>query len=69
MDDIDGFDRVAPQAYGRRGVRHEQFRRVCALDRLHLCRPAGFDPFYPIVRHDQIAETSTQPERFQNRAA
>jgi cytochrome P450 len=67
MTDIDGFDLVAPQAYGERGVPHEQWRTLRQLDRLPRCAPEGFDAFYPVVRHDQICEISKQPERFLNR--
>jgi cytochrome P450 len=67
MTDINGFDLIAPQAYGERGVPHDQFRALRQLDRLHHCAPDGFDAFYPVVRHDQICEISKQPERFLNR--
>ncbi len=67
MTDIDGFDLIAPQAYGERGIPHEQWRALRRLDRLHHCAPEGFDAFYPVVRHDQICEVSKQPDRFLNR--
>jgi cytochrome P450 len=67
MTDIDGFDLIAPQAYGERGVPHDQWRALRQLDRLHHCAPEGFDAFYPVVRHDQICEISKQPDRFRNR--
>ena len=67
VTDIDGFDLIAPRAYGERGVPHNQFRELRGLDRLHHCAPDGFDAFYPVVRHDQICEISTQPQRFLNR--
>ena len=67
MTEIDGFDLIAPQAYGDRGVPHDQWRALRKLDRLHRCAPEGFDAFYPVVRHDQICEISKQPERFLNR--
>ncbi len=67
MTDIDGFDLIAPQAYGERGVPHDQWRALRKLDRLHHCAPEGFDAFYPVVRHDQICEISKQPQRFLNR--
>ena len=66
MTDIDGFDLIAPEAYGKRGVPHEQWRALRQLDHLHHCAPEGFDPFYPVVRHDQICEISKQPHRFLN---
>jgi cytochrome P450 len=66
-DDIDGFDLIAPEAYGQRGVPHPQWRALRRLDRLQRCAPEGFDPFYPVVRHDQICEISKQPQRFLNR--
>jgi hypothetical protein len=67
MTDIDGFDLIAPQAYGERGIPHDQWRALRELDRLHHCAPEGFDAFYPVVRHDQISEISKQPQRFINR--
>jgi hypothetical protein len=63
----DGFDLIAPQSYGERGVPHERWRELRRLDRLQRCAPAGFDAFYPVVRHDQICEISKQPQRFLNR--
>jgi cytochrome P450 len=67
MTDIDGFDLIAPAAYGARGVPHDQWRELRKLERLHRCEPEGFDAFYPVVRHDQICEISKQPERFVSR--
>lgn len=67
MTDINGLDLIAPQAYGERGVPHDQFRELRRLDRLQHCEAEGFDAFYPVVRHDQICEISSQPERFLNR--
>jgi hypothetical protein len=67
MNDIDGLHLISPQAYGERGVPHDQWRELRKLDRLHHCAPEGFDPFYPVVRHDQICEISKQPDRFLNR--
>lgn len=66
MTAIDGFDLIAPRAYGERGVPHEQWRELRRMDRLHHCEPEGFDAFYPVVRHDQIREISQQPRRFLN---
>ena len=66
MSDIDGFDLIAPKAYGEHGVPHDHFRELRKLERLHHCEPEGFDAFYPVVRHDQICEISKQPERFLN---
>ncbi len=65
--ELDGFDLIAPQAYGERGVPHDHYRALRELDRLHHCAPEGFAPFYPVVRHDQICEISKQPQRFLNR--
>ena len=66
MTDIDGFDLIAPKAYGAHGVPHDQWRELRKLDRLHRCEPEGFDAFYPVVRHDQICQISKKPERFLN---
>jgi cytochrome P450 len=65
--DIDGFDLVAPAAYGERGVPHEQWRELRRADGLHRCAPDGFDAFYPVVRHRDIREISKQPDRFLSR--
>ncbi len=65
--DTDGFDLISPEAYGERGVPHDQWRALRQLDRLQHYTPKGFDAFYPVVRHDQICEISKQPERFLNR--
>jgi cytochrome P450 len=67
MTGIDGFDLIAPQAYGERGVPHDQWRELRTRDRLEHLAPEGFDAFYPVVRHDQICEISKQPDRFLNR--
>ena len=67
MTDIDGFDLIAPKAYGAQGVPHDQWRELRKLDRLHHCEPEGFDAFYPVVHHDQICEISKQPALFLNR--
>ena len=64
MTDTDGFDLIAPKAYGAHGVPHDQWRELRKLDRLHRCEPEGFDAFYPVVRRDQICEISKQPEKF-----
>ena len=64
---IDGFDLIAPQAYAERGVPHDQWRGLRQLEGLHHCAPDGFDPFYAVVRHDEICEISKQPDRFLNR--
>ena len=66
MIDIDGFDLIAPKAYGEHGVPHDHWRELRKLEWLHPCKPEGFDAFYPVVRHDQICEISKQPERFLN---
>ena len=66
MPEIDGFDLIAPKAYGEHGTPHEQFRELRALDRLQRFAPDGFEPFHAVVRHDQIREISSQPERFIN---
>ncbi len=67
MTDIDGFDLIAPKAYGAQGAPHDQWRELRKLDRLHHCEPEGFDAFYPVVHHDQICEISKQPGLFLNR--
>jgi cytochrome P450 len=67
MTDVDGYDLIAPRAYGQHGVPHDQFRELRKLDRLQHCSVEGSDAFYPVVRHDQICEISTQPDRFLNR--
>ncbi len=65
--ELDGYDLIAPQAYGQRGVPHDLYRELRAREGLHFCEPEGFDAFYPVVRHDQICEISKQPQRFLNR--
>ena len=67
MTDIDGFDLIAPKAYGERGVPHDQWRELRKLDQLQHCAPDGFDAFYPVVHHDRICEISKQPDRFLSR--
>ena len=67
MTDINGLDLISPRAYGERGIPHDQWRELRGLDRLQRYEPEGFDAFYPVVRHDQICEISSQPERFLNR--
>jgi cytochrome P450 len=65
--DIDGIDLIAPTAYGKRGVPHDQWRELRKADGLHRCAPDGFDAFYPVVRHREIREISKQPDRFLSR--
>ena len=67
MTSIDGFDLIAPRAYGERGIPHEQWTELRRLEHLHYCEPEGFDPFYPIVRHEHICEISKQPDLFWSR--
>jgi cytochrome P450 len=67
MTDINGFELIAPRAYGERGIPHDQWSELRRLDRLHFCEPPGFDSFYPIVRHEHICEISKQPDLFLNR--
>ena len=66
MTDTNGFDLIAPRAYGTRGTPHDHFRELRAMDRLQRFAPDGFEPFHAVVRHDQIREISSQPERFIN---
>ncbi len=66
MTAIDGFDLIAPRAYGERGIPHDQWAELRGLEHLHRCEPEGFDPFYAVVRHDQICEISKQPRHFLN---
>jgi cytochrome P450 len=67
MTDSDGFELIAPAAYGRQGAPHESWRALRQRPGLHRFAPEGFDPFYPVVRHDEICEISKQPHRFLNR--
>jgi hypothetical protein len=67
VTDINGFDLIAPRAYGERGIPHDQWTDLRRLDRLHLCEPPGFDSFYPVVRHQHICEISKQPDLFLSR--
>ena len=67
MTQIDGFDLIAPQAYGRQGAPHDQWEALRRTEGLVHCAPEGFDPFYPVTRHDEICEVSKQPDRFLNR--
>ena len=65
--DVDGFDLIAPAAYGERGIPHDQWRELRKAEGLHRFAPEGFDAFYPVVRHDEIREVSKQPDRFLSR--
>ncbi len=67
MTDIDGFDLIAPRAYAERGIPHDQWTELRKLDLLHFCEPRGFDPFYPVVRHEHICEISKRPDLFWSR--
>ncbi len=67
VTDINGLDLISPRAYAERGLPHDQWRELRRLDRLQRYEPEGFDAFYPVVRHDQISEISSQPDRFLNR--
>jgi hypothetical protein len=67
LTDISGLELISPRAYGELGVPHDQWSELRKLDRLQYCEPAGFDSFYPVVRHADICEISKQPELFLNR--
>ena len=67
MTHIDGLDLISPRAYGEHGIPHDRWSDLRRSDRLHLCEPPGFDPFYPVVRHEHICEISKQPDLFSNR--
>jgi hypothetical protein len=67
VTEIDGFDLIAPKAYGERGVPHDQWRELRGQDELQRFDPEGFDAFYPVVRHADICEISKQPDLFLNR--
>ena len=67
MTDIDGLDLISPRAYGEHGIPHDRWSDLRRSDRLHLCEPPGFDPFYPVVRHEHICEISKQPDLFWSR--
>ena len=66
MSNIDGFSLIAPRAYGQQGIPHDQFRELRARDGLQHFEAEGFAPFSAVVRHEQIREISSQPERFLN---
>ena len=67
MTGIDGFDLIGPKAYGERGVPHAQWRELRGMPGLQRFEPEGFDPFYSVVRHDEICEVSKQPENYLSR--
>ena len=64
VPDINALDLISPSAYGERGIPHDQWSELRRLDRLQFCDPPGFDPFYPVVRHEHICEISKQPDLF-----
>ncbi len=67
LADIDGYELIAPKAYGERGIPHDQWTELRRLDHLHRCEPRGFDSFYAVARHRDICEISKQPHLFCNR--
>ena len=67
MSETDGLDLIAPASYGEHGAPHDQWRELRRQEGLQHCAPRGYDPFYPVVRHDEICEISKQPDRFLSR--
>jgi len=63
----DGYELIAPEAYGRHGQPHETWTRLRRESPVHLCQPKGYQPFWAITRHADICEISKTPRVFLNR--
>jgi len=63
-DPIDPLDLVDPERFARRGYPHDLWTRLRAEAPVSRFEPAGFQPFWAITKHADIAEISSQPQRF-----
>jgi len=64
MSITDGFELVSNRSYAEKGVPHDLWTRLRAESPVHLCHPAGFEPYWAITKHADICEISKQPEVF-----
>jgi cholest-4-en-3-one 26-monooxygenase len=61
---IDPADLVDPERFARRGYPHDVWTRLRAVAPVARFEPPGFQPFWAITRHADVARISSQPERF-----
>jgi len=61
---IDPLDLVDPDRYANRGYPHAVWTRLRAEAPVARFEPEGFQPFWAITKHADIAQISSQPERF-----
>jgi len=62
--DIDPLDLVDPERFARRGYPHAVWTRLRAEAPVARFEPPGFQPFWAVAKHADIAEISSQPLRF-----
>ena len=60
----DGRDLVDPAAYAENGAPHGTWARLRRESPVHHCAPAGFEPFWAITKHADVAAISKQPNLF-----
>ncbi len=59
-------DIMSPKRAARQWFPHDRWTELRALPTLARLEPNGYDPFYAIVKHADITEISTQPDKFIN---
>ncbi|MEZ5166514.1 MAG: cytochrome P450 [Acidimicrobiales bacterium] len=62
---MDGLDLISSARYGTGGPPHEQWRQL-RTEPLQYFEPEGYEPFWAVTRHADIAEMSGRPEDFCN---
>jgi len=62
--DVDPLDLVDPTRYAREGYPHAVWTRLRAEAPVAYFAPPGYEPFWAITKHADIAEISRKPLRF-----
>lgn len=57
-------DIMSPERAAKQWFPHDHWTELRALRTLARLEPDGYDPFYAIVKHADISEISTQPDKF-----
>jgi cytochrome P450 len=64
IPDIDPLDLVDPERFAQSGYLHVVWTRLRAEAPVAQLAPPGFRPFWAITKHADVAEISSQPQRF-----
>jgi len=60
------LDVISPERYGAEGYPHAAWARLRREDPVHRVEQEGFDLFWAVTRHADLAWISKQPDRFLN---